>query len=171
MGIVFSYSVFSNCFYIAFGPPTGDDYLGLQIFDGIIEFFFLFDIILHFITPYVDSANERHTKVSEIAQNYIFRGSFIFDLFALLPWRYFYPDKNQQLLLLPKMIRLYKLRVDFIPEDKIVSLVEMLIKAKDREQKIRIELLTTNIIKIFKQVIYTIIITYVLGCAWYFMSD
>mmetsp|Transcript_34745 Transcript_34745/g.25891 ORF Transcript_34745/g.25891 Transcript_34745/m.25891 type:complete len:94 (-) Transcript_34745:324-605(-) len=69
------------------------------------------------------------------------------------------------------MVRLYKLQVDFIPEDKIVSLVQVMVKTKDREQKIRVELLTSMVVKIIKQVIYTIIITYVLGCAWYFMSD
>jgi hypothetical protein len=42
---------------------------------------------------------------------------------AVIPWRYIYPKKSQQLLLLPKMVRLYKLRIDFIPEDNIVNLV------------------------------------------------
>lgn len=70
-----------------------------------------------------------------------------------------------------KMVRLWKLRVDFIPEDQILSLMNSLTKSKDREEKIKNELLTSNIIKICKQIIYTIIITYILGCFWYRMSD
>jgi predicted secreted protein len=48
--------------------------------------------------------------------------------------------------------------------------VEFIIRTKDREQKIGLELMTSNIVKIIKQVIQTVIITYVLGCTWYFIS-
>lgn len=41
MDIVVTYSIFSNVFYIAFGPPVNDEYIGLQIIDAIVEIFFL----------------------------------------------------------------------------------------------------------------------------------
>lgn len=42
---------------------------------------------------------------------------------------------------------------------------------KDRETRIRYDIFTKNIIKIIKQLIFTIIVVYVIGCIWFRLSD
>jgi len=53
----------------------------------------------------------------KIAYNYMFRGAFIFDVFAVFPFIYVIDWKHCQDLLLIKMLRLYKLQTKFIEAD------------------------------------------------------
>jgi hypothetical protein len=72
-------------------------------------------------------------------------------------------------LLIIKLLRIYKLSVDFINEDKILELMQVFYSGKGREDIIDTNKFVLNIIRIVKRVVDTCMITYVLGCLWYWM--
>lgn len=79
-----------------------------MIVDWIIEFIFLLDLIHEFFLVYKDENNIKVKSHSKIARRYIFKGSFIFDLAALIPiFKVIFDDR---LWLLVKMTRLYRIR-------------------------------------------------------------
>ena len=47
-----AYSCVTSVFYVAFSPPSSSS--PQYIFDFFVEAFFLFDIVLHFLTSYRD---------------------------------------------------------------------------------------------------------------------
>ena len=55
--------------------------------------------------------------IKKIAYHYIFHSTFLIDCFACFPFIYVCPSEHEQDLLLIKMLRLYKLQVDFIEID------------------------------------------------------
>lgn len=59
----------------------------------------------------------------KIAYHYMFKSTFIFDAIAVIPFRYFIVTVNPQDLLLIKLVRLLKLKVDFIPDDSVITLM------------------------------------------------
>ena len=135
------------------------------------------------MTEYQDSQTVLMVRdIKKIAYNYIFRSTFFIDCFACFPFIYVCPWEYEQDLLLIKMLRLYKLQVDFIEIDQILSFFKMCSKdkaTKDSKKKnksskshiIQYDNMLKHILKISGLVINTCVITYVLGCFWYRMSD
>lgn len=73
--------------YTAFAPPT--DPL-IIIFDEIIEYLFMLDLGVNFITGYKDT--ETYTEVKDlkkIAHKYIFKGWFFVDSISVFPFKWF----------------------------------------------------------------------------------
>jgi hypothetical protein len=56
-------------------------------------------------------------EVKQIAYNYVFRSTFIFDVVSVFPFIYIIDYRHTQDLLLIKMLRLYKLQVKIIDAD------------------------------------------------------
>jgi hypothetical protein len=91
------------------------------------------------------------TEIKLIAYNYVFRSTFIFDVLAVFPFVYV-SEENAQDLLLIKMLRLYKLKVDFIQEDKILAISKAFTSGENvnREDHIAVENSISNVIKIIR---------------------
>ena len=77
-----------NCIYIpidvAFKPEKG---LGMVTSDTIIDILFAVDIVVNFMTTYINPKNGvAVTSPSRIVKNYVFRGRFWVDLLASIPF-------------------------------------------------------------------------------------
>ena len=147
---------------------------------GYIEIFYLLEIILQFFTTYKDSEHfENVYTMRLIAREYILNGQFIFHVIAFIPWTFLidYEDPKQQeliqQLLLFKMLRLLRMLnvQDSIPEEVILGLVQNFYRGADRDERIAYDRQVLNIFRIFKSVMLTIFITYLLGLIWYRLSD
>lgn len=127
-------------------------------------------INIDFFTEYLDTHTvEPVSDIKKIAYHYIFKSTFIFDCFAVFPFIYVIAWENHQELLLIKLLRIYKLQVDFVQEDKILELMQFFYQSKDREDIIDNNKFISNIFRINKRIIDTCVITYVLGCLWFWM--
>ena len=69
------------------------------------------------------------------------------------------------------MLRIGRLTTDFIPDDVLLSVMQSFYINLSRDDKIANDRYIINIIKIFKQVLYTLVATYFLGLLWYRFSD
>jgi hypothetical protein len=67
---------------ICFEDETSDAHF---VFDLLVDFFFLIDIILTFFTAYQDNYGSIVTRKSLIAKNYI-RGFFVIDVLTTFPF-------------------------------------------------------------------------------------
>ena len=80
-------NVFTQGYYAAFGNPTEID---SKIVEYITEGLFSLDLIFCFLQEYNDTETYRTVReVKTIAKNYL-KGSFIFDLIAILPFHVFF---------------------------------------------------------------------------------
>jgi hypothetical protein len=70
-----------------------------------------------------------------------------------------------------KLLRLFRLSTDFIPDDMLLSVIQSLYSDQSRDDKIAHDRLIINVIKIVKQVMTTLVATYFIGLLWYRFSD
>lgn len=152
----------------------------------ISEAFYLLEIVLQFFTAYKDSENfENVYSMKKIAKEYIFNGSFIIHFISILPWTLLidWRDANGKVdvakedqvrqLLLFKMLRIIHIMniQDALPEDLVLRVFQYFYGQADRDEKIATDRTVLNICRIFKSVLMTIIITYILGLIWFRLSD
>lgn len=142
------------------------------------EILFVIEIIQHFFTAYKDTETfESVYSLKKIAQNYIFNGSFFIHFLAAFPYALIFHDETDpedQVLrnvLIFKMLRLFRVNTDFIPDDVLLTVMQSVYQDVSRDDKIAHDRLIINVIKIIKQVITTLITTYFLGLLWYRFSD
>lgn len=176
MGILSVPMVIVNLFFIAFGFHESTD--GLRLAIEICEVFFFIEILLNFFTAYKDKETfESVYSLKKIAQNYIFNGGFIVHVLAAFPYQLVISsegDPEEQVLrnvLVFKLLRLFRLSTDFIPDDLLLSVVQSFYQDQSRDDKIAHDRLIINIIKIVKQVLTTLVATYFIGLLWYRFSD
>ena len=78
-----------NCFSIPYFSSFNDDIensLTFMVFDSLIDFFFIIDIVFNFRTTVIHPrTGEELTSVYMIAKHYISSGKFFIDLLAALP--------------------------------------------------------------------------------------
>jgi len=93
---------------------------------------------------------------------------------AVFPFAFVLGIEDSQVyrnLLTFKMVRLIRCNSEIIPEDKLLDLMGSIYSAQDRDDKIANDRLTININKIVRQVLQTLLITYILGLFWFRFSD
>ena len=71
------------------------------IIDTLFDLFFLFDIVLNFLTAFIDEDGKLVYKYKKIAKAYI-RGTFFIDFISIIPFAHFYEELGH----LNKLIRL-----------------------------------------------------------------
>ena len=139
------------------------------------EILFALEIIQHFFTSYRDTETfENVYSLKKIARHYIMEGNFLIHFFAAFPFAMIFNVTDEQSirnLLTFKLVRMSRTGYDFFPEETLLMIMTNLFPVEDRDDKIANDRLTINIIKIIKQVIQTLIITYFLGLIWYRYSD
>ena len=85
--LLVGYSCVTSMLYTAFAPPTDQVII---VFDEIIEYLFMLDLAVNFITGYKDT--ETYTEVKDlkkIARKYIFKGWFFVDFISVFPFKWF----------------------------------------------------------------------------------
>ena len=103
-----------------------------------------------------------------IAENYI-RGWFFIDFFSTFPFEMMIEEKGKfskllRLLRLPRLIRL-------IDTQRVKKLTKQFLNNNSsREEKIVTQYILMYFYKIFRLIIIAVIITYFIGCIWFFLS-
>ena len=107
---------------------------------------------------------------SDIARYYISSGMFFIDVLATIPYELIFNEDNLILFRLLRIIRL-KETLMLLDISKLNKYAQILFAGKARDQTVIITFLLVNIYKVFKLILTAIIITYFLGCLWYWMSN
>ena len=136
---------------------------------------FFFEIVQHFFTSYRDTETFENVYVlKKIARNYIINESFVLHFIAVFPFAFVMNISDPQVyrnLLTMKMVRIIRCNSEFIPEETLLNLMSNIYSVQDRDDKIANDRLIININKIVKQVLMTLLITYILGLFWFRFSD
>lgn len=140
---------------VAFGDEKSEEFYSIT-FDAIINLFFILDILISFMTMYVDSdTKEVVVNRIEIAKHYI-RGRFVIDLLASIPFDYFiYVNTDSQtflfnLLSLLKLIRILRL-------SKLITYLNLRNEIKSS-------------LRLVKLVFFLILYLHCLGWGWFFIT-
>lgn len=162
-----AYSCFTSVFYVAFDSPKNIPQI---VFDWIVEGFFICDLVFNFFQEYKDPEtyeNVRNHK--KIAKRYIFKGWFFIDFVSVFPFVAIFKDNA----LLTKLFRLFRLPrlTKLINTSRVNQLLKSFLENSSRDERIVAQHMVMYLYKIFRLVIIAIIITYFLGCFWYFISD
>jgi hypothetical protein len=97
-----------------------------------MEIAFFIEIVLTFFTSYFDVETYATIKaLKPIANNYIFNGSFIFDILAVIPYQFlinepedFYGERNTfRNVLLFRLLRVARIGSEFIPPKNVEELI------------------------------------------------
>lgn len=162
-----AYSCFTSVFYVAFDSPKNTPQI---TFDWMVEGFFFTDLIFNFFQEYKDPEtyeNVRNHK--KIAKRYIFKGWFFIDFISVFPFVSIF--KNNALL--TKLFRLFRLPrlTKLINTSRVNQLLKSFLENSSRDERIVAQHIVMYCYKIFRLIIIAIIITYFLGCFWYFISE
>ena len=174
-------NVFSQGYYSASGNPTE---LDARIIELITETLFSLDLLFCFLQEYNDVETYRTVReVKTIAKHYL-KGSFIFDLLAIIPFYFMFDstnkieyERNSRLIKLLKLLRVPRLFA-LLNVDKIKKSIqyhyEMQLydsktgKYKDGKYYPTLKVLNlVRIYKIFRLVIIIFTSSFFLGILWY----
>jgi hypothetical protein len=108
---------------------------------------------------------------SGISKNYFKSGMFFVDVVATIPYELIFHGYYN--LILFRLLRLSRLpqTLKLLDISKINKFLQNIFYNNTRDQRVIISFLLVNIYRVFKLILTAIIITYFLGCLWYFLSD
>ena len=167
MLILVGYSWITSIFYVAFTAPTNLYHI---IFDWSVEVCFFSDLVFNFFQEYKDPETYENIKShKKIAMKYIFKGWFIVDFISVFP----FVAVLQQNALITKLFRLFRLPrlIKLIDISRFNKLLKSFFESSSRDERIVAQYMLMYFYKIFRLIIIAIIITYFLGCLWYFISN
>lgn len=145
-----------------------------------MEIAFLIEIILTFLTSYYDTETYMPVKkLKPIANNYIFSGSFIFDVLAVIPYQLLVTEPgdmfNEQNLLRNvlffKMLRVVRIGAEFIPPGHVVNLIFSFYECDNKDDQLAFDEQINKVVKIINQIFIIIMLTFFFGLIWYRFSD
>ena len=162
--ILVGYSCVTTVFHVAFNPAT-DTKSFAYYFDKVVEYLFILDLLLNFITNFPHPETyETVTEFREIAKNYLWHGSFFIDFISVFPFEAFFQAgkvaKMLRLFRLPRLVKLFDI-------SKFNRVVKALMSNSSRDERIVAQYMMLYIYKIVRLIIIAIIITYFIGCFWY----
>ena len=142
-----------------------------EISDNVLfwlEAIFLLDIIFNFITGYYDQYEDKLvTDFKLIIMRYL-KGWFIIDLISIIPFTKFWKTGSfTKLFRLARMPRLTKL----FDIGRIQILLRSFQGNKIDDKQIIQKYFILNIYRLFRLVLIAVMITYFLGCLWFFVSQ
>ena len=147
---------------IAFWTDASD---GVIAWEYVIDFFFLVDIGICFISAFVDYEGRVITDRSRIARHYL-RTWFLLDLIATIPFSLFYEDGDEvhrmtRLARLPRIIRLSQLS----------SVLLVLQTGRFSKYFQNVDLHIHSAVKrLFRFFTWMLLIVHVAGCIWYYTA-
>ncbi|CAI2386506.1 unnamed protein product [Moneuplotes crassus] len=162
-----AYSCFTSIFYVTFAPPSKIPHI---IFDWMVEFAFVLDMLFNFFQEYIDT--ETHEPVSKhkmIIKRYVFKGWFFIDFVSVFPFAIIFQNRAAliKLLRLVRLLRLTKL----MNTAKVNQLLKSFTESSSGSQSIVIQHMILYCLKILRLVLVAIVITYFIGCFWFFISS
>ena len=180
MLIVIIYSCFSSAYFTAFGM----DLCNAAIFwiENVVFFLFTLEIIFNFMRLSDSDDALKLTDHSSIAKRYLKTGMFFRDFLATFPFYLFTwaqldcvngtEDGSDfgiwfKLLRMFRFQRIYKL----LDTARFSRFVEAVFSGSTRGKRVVFSLIMKNVYKVFRLILLTIIITFFLGCAFYFISS
>ena len=156
-------SCFSTPYIIAFSDVDEQD-LGIKIFENVIDFLFLLDVIVIFNTAFYTENFDMIDSRKEIALHYL-RGWFLVDLVAILPFDYILALSNfdVKMVRVVRVGRLYKL----VKLTRLLRILK-LVKDKNKLMKYLNDLLKVGLgfERLFFFVLISIIIMHIVTCLW-----
>ena len=180
-------STLCAAFFACFGPS---DAIGMQVIDGIMEVCFAIDIIRNFFMQYEDIEEQKIIRnLRLIAKRYL-KGDFAVDLLAIsrFPLHEIFKDSWTQdqldLLYLLRLFRLYKV-LFLLNTQKFQSLLKKLYSRSinnsieknprmepmsDDNNKIMDQIYIMYIFRVFRLVLFILILSYFLGTFWYIIT-
>lgn len=188
MMIIFALiSTLCAAFFACFGPPEA---IGMQVLDAIMEIAFLLDIIRCFFMQYEDIEEQRTVRnLKLIAKRYI-KGDFLVDFLAIIRFpldkilQDSVPRDELDLLYLLRLFRLYKV-LFLLNSQKFQGLLKKLYSRRlnnSIEKNPRMEPMTEDnnkimdqiyimyIFRVFRLVLFILILSYFLGTFWYIVT-
>ena len=85
--LLVGYSCVTSMLYTAFAPPTNERII---IFEDCIEYLFMLDLAVNFITGYKDTETyEEVVDLKLIARKYVYHGWFFIDFISVFPFKMF----------------------------------------------------------------------------------
>ena len=136
----------------------------------IVEGFFWVDLALNFVQSFKHPETyEMVTDLKQIAQNYVMHGWFFVDFISVFPFQIFLSETGTitKLFRLARLPRLIKL----IDITKFNKLLKSLMQNSSRDEKIVAQYMLLYIYKIFRLIVIAIIITYFIGCFWWYFCN
>lgn len=167
MLILVGYSCITSIFYVAFNAPSNIVHI---TFDWSVEVCFFSDLVFNFFQEYKDPETYENIRShKQIAMKYIFKGWFIIDFVSVFP----FVAILQQNALITKLFRLFRLPrlIKLIDISRFNKLLKSFFESSSRDERIVAQYMLMYFYKIFRLIIIAIIITYFLGCLWYFISN
>lgn len=177
MLIVIAYSCFSSAYFTAFEMDSCD--MVIISIEHVVFICFTLEIIFKFMRL----SDDENIIVSEqdhstIAKRYIKSGEFFFDFLATFPFYMFSicPEDGEEggnfgiwfklmrLVRIPRIVALLNLA-------RFNRFVETVFSGSTRGKRVVFQLIMKNVYKVFRLILLTVIITYFLGCAFYFVSS
>ncbi|CAI2360541.1 unnamed protein product [Moneuplotes crassus] len=167
MLILVAYSCVTSIFYVAFASPSKVFHI---VFDWIVEAAFIFDMLFNFCQEYIDSeTHEPVSKHKKIIKRYVFKGWFFIDFASVFPFALIFQNQAAliKLLRLVRLLRLTKL----MNTSKLNQLLKSFMENPSRSQRIVTQHMIMYCLKILRLVAVAIVITYFIGCFWFFISN
>ena len=164
------YSCVTSTFYVAFAQLEN---VFLRYFDEMVEVLFWCDLGLNFLHSYRDPDTFKAvTDLRAIASNYVIRGWFFIDFISVFPFKNFVPGGNAgeitkllRLFRLPRLAKLFDIQ-------RFKKLVQSLMSGgESREENITMQYMMLYVFKIFRLIILAMIITYFIGCLWWYLCS
>jgi len=107
--------------------------------------------------------------LKQIAQNYVFKGWFFVDFISVFPFQLFMSETGT----ITKLFRLFRLPrlIKLIDISRFNKLLKSLMSNSSRDEKIVAQYMLLYIYKIFRLIVIAIIITYFIGCFWWYFCN
>lgn len=159
------YSSITSAYLLAFDIKT-EDHVGFNIFNTYIaEILFAIDIILTFFQEYKDPQNFEFVRdPAMIALKYL-KSWFIVDFIAVFPFEIFTDFRAFRLLRILRLPRLLK----FLDGAKFDKFVGGILQNTSRQKRMTYLYASKYVYKVVRLILIATVLTYFLGCFWYFI--
>jgi len=170
MLVIIGYSCFTSAFFLAFDFPTNST---LIIIEHVVLALYSIEIILKCMRLPIDAKQEDRSHL-KILKAYMKSGRFFIDLLATFPFYLIDNDSEAggssgSILKLLRLVRIPKI-LNLIDQDRVSKLIQTLVSGQQRQKKVVQTIFLSQVFKVIRLVVLTIIITYFTGCLFYFVS-
>lgn len=171
MLLVIAYSCFTSAYYVAFSFPETQQ---LLILEHIVFGSYTLDILFNFMRlPTSEELSNMKNPVQNprshlfLAKRYCLGYRFMMDFTATFPF-YLISNEGSWLKLL-RMTRLPKV-LNLVDEKRITKLINFVVEGLPNDKRIKYRIHIKQAFSIMRLMLITIILTYFIGCGFYFVA-
>ena len=172
MVLVIAYSCFMSMFFTAFDYKV-PEFTAFWYMEIIVFGFFTIDIVCSFMRVPLNDDIDGGISHAEIAKRYFKSGQIIYDTLATFPFFLIKTKDGSSFGLYFKLLRLMRISriMNLLDMDKMNAFIEFLFANQPRGQRVSIQNFMKTIYKVYKLIFITLILTYFLGCIFYWTSS